>query len=171
MNKNLPLLGVALGLALVLAGCETDNASSRIHEKSAVYASLKQWQKKKVDRGIVALGLTPDMVYMAIGNPSSKEPLGTGEVWIYRHYFPTPGAEHLKSTLNTESRHSNEASVNAGMLGGNAKAGTANRNLGTVAAASEPQGGSMEPADMASYTFWVTFEGGVVTHLKLEENR
>src|ERR1019366_1300535 len=78
--KKLPVvLGVALGFALLVTGCETDALSARIQEKSAVYATLKPWQKKYVDTGVVAMGFTPDMVYMAIGNPTKTEIVGAPE--------------------------------------------------------------------------------------------
>ena len=115
------------------------------------------------------MGFNPDMVYMAIGNPTSKEPVGTGELWIYKRYYPTAGAEKVLYTLNPESH--NSGNPNAGMPGSNARNGnaTGDRNLGGLAQ-SGAQGGSMEPADVASYTLWVTFEDGVVTHLKLQAN-
>ena len=85
MNKSLPLLGVALGLALIITGCESDNMSARIKEKSAVYATLKPWQKKNIDKGVIAMGFSPDMVYMAIGNPDTKTPAGQAQFWTYKH--------------------------------------------------------------------------------------
>ena len=102
MKKCLLLLGAALGFALLVTGCDTDNSSGSIKEKSAVYATLKPWQKKDIDGGIVALSFTPDMVYMAIGNPSTKTPTGTGEVWVYKNYYPSVGADRVKTTLNSD---------------------------------------------------------------------
>jgi hypothetical protein len=79
MKKLAVILGVALGFALLVTGCKTDGLSARIQEKSAVYGTLKPWQKKYVDTGVVAMGFTPDMVYMAIGNPTKTEPAGAPE--------------------------------------------------------------------------------------------
>ena len=172
MKKCLPLLGAALGFALLLTGCESDNSSSRIQEKSAVYATLKPWQKKNIDKGIVAMGFSPDMVYMAIGNPDTKQPEGTGEMWTYKHYYPTVGADQVKYTMNTEQHYANSSNLAPGMPGSLAKTGpqAGSRTPTSISQTGGPQGGSMEPADMVSYTLWVTFEGGVVTHLKLEPN-
>lgn len=168
MKRSLLFTSVALGLVVVITGCESDNASSRIQEKAAVYATLEPWQKRKIDKGIVAVGLNPDMVYMAIGNPSSKEPLGNGEVWIYKRYYPSASAEKVLRTLNTEP---NVSTLTAGGLGTNPRNAnaTGDRNGGNLAQAGM-QGGSMEPADVSSYTLRVTFEAGVVKHLKLEPN-
>lgn len=168
MKRNLLVAVAALALVVVLTGCESDNASSRIQEKSAVYATLEPWQKRKIDKGIVAVGLTPDMVYMAIGNPSSREPVGTGELWIYKRYYPSPSAEKVLRTLNTEPNPSTPTAGGLGSSVRNANA-TGDRNGGNLAQ-SGMQGGSMEPADVSSYTLRVTFEGGVVKHLKLEPN-
>ena len=178
--KKLPvILGVTLGFALLVTGCETDN--SRIQEKSAAYATLKPWQKKYVDTGVVAMGFTPDMVYMAIGNPTKKEPVGAPEdnteVWTYKNYYPTTGASNVKYTLNSESSlgHSNIGAGGALMqsngAGGMSHAGSAQGGASQSAATTGgPQGGSMEPADLQSYTFTLTLTNGVVTKMKLDPN-
>ena len=172
MKKCLLLLGAALGFALLITGCDTDNSSGRVQEKSAVYATLKPWQKKDIDGGVVALTMTPDMVYMAIGNPSTKTPNGTGEVWIYKNYYPTVGADRVRTTLNSDQMG---AAASASKPGGLAGINTARTSQAASAKAGPslsqtggPQGGSMEPSDMQSYTFTVTFENGVVAHLKIE---
>ena len=176
MKTSLPLLGVALGLALLFTGCETDSSSARIQEKSAVYATLKPWQKKYVDTGVVAMNFNPDMVYMAIGNPSTKQPAGEGEMWIYKNYYPSIAADKVKYNLNSESSlgHSN---VIGGVLmesngsGGQRPAGSAQGGAGqSISTTGGPQGGSMEPADLQTYTLYVTFTNGVVSKLKLDPN-
>jgi len=176
--KKLPvILGVSLGFALLVTGCETDNASARIQEKSAVYATLKPWQKKYVDTGVVAMGFTPDMVYMAIGNPTKTEVVGAPgdktEVWTYRNYYPTTSASNVKYTLNADSGlgHSNIAPGGTLMLG-NGSGGMVRASSGqaSIAGTGGPQGGSMEPADLQSYTFILTLTNGVVTKMKLDPN-
>jgi hypothetical protein len=174
MKKSLPLLGAALGLALLFAGCESDN-SARIQEKSAVYATLKPWQKKYVDTGVVAMGFTPDMVYMAIGNPSDKKPVDGGEMWVFKNYYPTVAADQVKRTLNTET--SMDHTTVGGMqmesngAGGTRPAGSAPGGAGQSASTTGgPQGGSIEPADLQSYTLYVTFKNGVVARMKLDPN-
>jgi hypothetical protein len=177
MNKCLPLLGAALGLALLVTGCETDG-SSRVQEKSAVYATLKPWQKKYVDTGVPAVGFTPDMIYMAIGNPSTKKSVAEGsEIWIYKNYYPSVGADKVKYSLTTEK--SMDHNVIGGMLmentggiaGGQRPAGsTQGGTTGSISQTGGPQGGSMEPADLASYTLYVAFQKGVVTQMRLDPN-
>ena len=67
MKPNvIPTAAVVL-LVLIVAGCETDGGiAARSKEKSATYATLKQWEKNYIAKGIPAVGFTPDMVYMAI---------------------------------------------------------------------------------------------------------
>jgi hypothetical protein len=176
--KKLPVvLGVALGFALLVTGCETDALSARIQEKSAVYATLKPWQKKYVDTGVVAMGFTPDMVYMAIGNPTKTEIVGAPEnkteTWTYKNYYPTMAASNVKYTLNADSGlgHSNISPGGTLMLGnGSGGMVRASSGQGSISATGGPQGGSMEPADLQSYTFVVTLTNGVVTKMKLDPN-
>ncbi|HNC24060.1 MAG TPA: hypothetical protein PLU52_07635 [Opitutaceae bacterium] len=82
---KLPLL-VVLGLvAGLLAGCSTIN--SRIKEKAPVFAALDAATQAKLQRGVIELGYTPDMVYIALGAPDEKHerqtPKGKTEVWSY----------------------------------------------------------------------------------------
>lgn len=176
MKKSLALLGGALGLALLVTGCESTGSSARIQEKSAVYATLKPWQKKNIDGGVVAMSFTPDMVYMAIGNPSTKQPSGEDEVWIYKNYYPSTGAVAAKQTLNTDrglgdSNFKNGIQSESNGSGGRQRVGSGKGGVGQSASTTGgPQGGSMEPADLASYTLYVTFTNGAVSHLKLDEN-
>ena len=77
----LPLLGAAL----VLSACSTIN--TRINEKGSVYYSLDPATQQKISHGDVALGFTPDMVYMALGRPDEKRQRtsadGVTETWLY----------------------------------------------------------------------------------------
>ena len=91
--------GVVIALALSLTDCETDGGvAARTQEKSTVCAPLKTWQKKLIDAGAISQGFTPDMVYMAMGKPTTVEtkelPEGHAEMWIYTHYYPNVDAIH-----------------------------------------------------------------------------
>jgi hypothetical protein len=176
MKKHPHLLaGAILGLALLVTGCETDAPSARIQEKSALYATLKPWQKRNIDRGVVALGFTPDMAFLAIGNPSTKQatPDG-GELWTYKNYYPSAAAGNVKYTLNTARNGGNTAGsvrTESNSHGGQQAAGAAAGGAAPSASATgAPQGASMEPADVASYTLWITFQNGVITNIKADQN-
>jgi hypothetical protein len=167
MKTSHCLVGAALGLTLLLTGCESDG-SARIQEKSAVYASLKPWQKKYIDTGVIAKGFTPDMVYMAIGNPSEKKPADGGELWTFKNYYPSVAADQNKRALNTETAM--DHSLSGGMQMQNGSPTFSSRTGQSISNTGGPQGGSLEPADLQSYTLWVTFQNGVVTKMKLEMN-
>ena len=170
------LLGAALGLALLISGCETDGLSSRIQEKSAVYATLKPWQKRYVDTGVIAQNFSAEMVYMAIGNPSAKEPVADGELWIYKNYYPSVAASKVRYNLTSDrqtgdSRNVGGVLMERGSNGNMQVAGSAKGGVApTMLAGGAPQGGSMEPADLQSYTLYVTFDKGLVSQLKITEN-
>ena len=146
MNKATVLLGAALGLALFVTGCETDGSSTRIQEKSAVYATLKPWEKNYIDKGVIALGFTPDMVYMAIGKPSTVDPVATpegkGEKWTYKNYYPTPEAGALRYNLNSE-QHYQPSNTEPSPTGGQMPRGMGGLGTGpqSIATTGGPQGG------------------------------
>ncbi|MFI5338166.1 MAG: hypothetical protein ACHQ5A_15365 [Opitutales bacterium] len=82
------LLSLAL-VTLLLAGCQT--VESRIQQKPNVYASLDQATQEKIKQGIIGIGYTPDMVYLALGAPNEKREKvtaeGRSETWIYGSYY------------------------------------------------------------------------------------
>lgn len=75
------LCGAAL-LLLVLSGCATNVPTTATRLEPEV--------KKKIDRGIVEPGFTPEMVFMALGKPTEpQENLADATVngtWIYRNF-------------------------------------------------------------------------------------
>ncbi len=75
--------------ALTFSGCNT--VKSRIEEKSAVFASLDPEAQARIKQGLVDIGYTTDMVYIAMGSPDEKKERITGEgnetTWIYNSYW------------------------------------------------------------------------------------
>ena len=89
MNRRLVttfMLAASLGF---LAGCQTVN--DRIKEKPAVFAALDAPTQDKIKQGIIDLGYTEDMVYLALGKPDqlreSKRTDGNTTTWIYNTYY------------------------------------------------------------------------------------
>lgn len=80
------LFAVLLGL---LAGCSTIN--SRIRQKTAVFDRLSAADQAKIRQGVIAIGFTPDMVYMALGKPDvvrrRTDHRATKTIWIYNSYY------------------------------------------------------------------------------------
>ena len=79
----------ALGLLLFAAGCQS--VESRIKEKPEVFASVDSATQEKIKQGIIDLGYTEDMVYLALGKPDQKRETVTANArtltWIYNTYY------------------------------------------------------------------------------------
>jgi len=88
MNRHLfsPLL---LGALVLLAGCQT--IDDRIKEKPAVFAQVDKATQDKIRQGIIDLGYSEDMVYLALGVPDQKREAvsatGRTVTWIYSTYY------------------------------------------------------------------------------------
>lgn len=70
-------------------GCETVN--DRIKEKPAAFAQADAASQDKIKQGIIDLGFTEDLVYVALGKPDQKResvgPTGKSVTWIYNTYY------------------------------------------------------------------------------------
>jgi len=84
-------LALAVGVLLlcVTSGCDT--FESRAHEKSEVFESLPPTDQKRLENGIIHVGDTEDMVYIALGRPDAKRIIDTADgkrsVWSYQSYW------------------------------------------------------------------------------------
>lgn len=89
-NPKILLVRALIGLTLVLlAGCSTIN--SRIEKNAAVFDAFPAETQARIRKGIVEVGDTPDMVYIAMGAPSEKRSRRSAtrdrETWIYSVYY------------------------------------------------------------------------------------
>ncbi len=88
MKKTPCLMIIAATLAFV-AGCQS--VGDRIEENPELFASLDRETQAKVREGMIDLGYTQDMVYLALGEPNRKRktttPDGVSETWIYNTHF------------------------------------------------------------------------------------
>ncbi len=86
--KLSPLI-LAAALALLAAGCST--VKSRIEEKAAVFNSLDPQAQSKLRQGMIDIGYTGDMVYIAMGRPDQTKEMRTNDgvetTWIYNEYW------------------------------------------------------------------------------------
>ncbi len=83
-------LALAAGAALLLfAGCNSFNARAR--QMSAVYDQLPASEQERLQRGAINVGDTPEMVYIALGNPDERRDTlnadGTRTTWVYKTYW------------------------------------------------------------------------------------
>ncbi len=89
MNRRLLttfMLAASLGF---LAGCQS--VDDRIKQKPEVFAGLDAATQDKIKQGIIDLGYTHDMVYLALGAPDQKREsvsaAGLTTIWIYNTYY------------------------------------------------------------------------------------
>src|SRR5688572_29807432 len=88
LRTFLPLTLAALGLSL-FAGCNT--FQSRARQMSGVYDQLPASEQQRLQRGAINVGDTPEMVYIALGNPDERRDIltadGSQTVWSYKSYW------------------------------------------------------------------------------------
>ena len=91
MKARISLLSlVGAGVALSLfAGCNT--FTSRARQMSGVYDQLPASEQQRLQRGMINVGDSPEMVYIALGNPDERRDVvnadGASNVWIYKSYW------------------------------------------------------------------------------------
>jgi hypothetical protein len=189
MKQHLFRTGAALAIALfVFVGVSEAGISARKKEKSDVYAKLKPWEKKYIDRGEVAPGFTPDMVYIAMGKSDKVEnkdvPEGHVDLWTYSRCYPEPLVVHryMNTKFTAESGFqaaslqnsvgTSTVAVSSGTLqsGSAQTAATAGSSGGSISKTGGPQGGTMEPANVQSYTIQILFENGKVAKMSCSPN-
>lgn len=83
------LVSLALTALFTLTACQS--VESRIKEKPELFAGLDIATQDKIKQGIIDLGYTQDMVYLALGAPDQKKESvsATGQTmtWIYNSYY------------------------------------------------------------------------------------
>lgn len=74
---------------LVAPACST--FESRAKEKAAVFATLDEATRTRLEAGEIRVGDNTDMVYIALGRPSEKteklDASGSSSTWIYSTYW------------------------------------------------------------------------------------
>jgi hypothetical protein len=89
--KNCARVAFCTAVILTLAGCNT--TGSRIREHQALFDSYPEHVQQNLGNGIIELGYTPEMVFIAFGEPDRKREVVTGEaaaqVWTW--WKSTPG--------------------------------------------------------------------------------
>ncbi len=92
------LLGLCGVILLTLAGCDTPASRARVHH--GAFGKLSAGDRRLVLAGKVRAGMNPDAVYIAWGEPDTKEAVpgckdDITEVWSYRRQLT------LKSAMNS----------------------------------------------------------------------
>jgi hypothetical protein len=149
--KALRLVSALALLALV--GCGTmSTIDSRSQERAAAYASASPREKNLMQRGLIAAGFTPDMVYIAIDKPdvTDKSPDGHSERWIYKNFGQIPGTPVMGAT---------KVDTNVGGGSGNQRQYYKN----TYSTRNDPSG----PVDASQQHLVITFTDGKLTGMEL----
>jgi hypothetical protein len=156
----------ALAAALFIAGCETSGVSSRVQEKAVVYNNLAPWQQRDIQNGVVGIGFSTDMVYMALGKPSKIVTSANGQdtVWTYNNYYPTSAQMHAQAQFSpgTGADYSTRTDSSNSPRGGKSLSDTSTRGSTNT---------SLNVADMPSDTLYVTFRDGQVFQTQLESEK
>src|SRR3954466_9152837 len=88
MPTNFRILILALS-GLAVAGC-SHNVGARLRQNPGAAAALTPETRDKIERGVVEPGFTPEMVYLALGKPSSPANLNLAQTregtWEYRSF-------------------------------------------------------------------------------------
>ena len=91
------LISLLLGTLAFLTGCQT--VDDRIKQKPEVFASIDKDTQDKIKQGIIDLGYTEDMVYLALGAPDQKREsanaTGRTVTWIYNTYYQRYDGSHF----------------------------------------------------------------------------
>jgi hypothetical protein len=87
--KTRTLTSLLLASLAFFAGCQT--VDSRIKEKPEVFASVDKATQDKIKQGIIDIGYSEDLVYLALGAPDQKREsvsaAGRSIIWIYNTYY------------------------------------------------------------------------------------
>src|SRR3954464_7700409 len=85
------------GLLVFFTGCQS--VDDRIKEKPAAFAQADAAAQDKIKQGIIDLGFTEDLVYLALGKPDQKResvgPTGKTVTWIYNTYYQRYDGSHF----------------------------------------------------------------------------
>lgn len=152
---------LALIAALALAGCQTGSGpQARIREKSAAFAALAPAQQAKIEKGIVEVGFSQDMVYMALGRPNETRdvtlPEGRETTWIYRNVIPPPTTNLLMVNPTGQTRAQSRPGLQA-----------QNTAIASTVTKGAPAPSVDAIPDPAIETLHVIFLNGVVFELKV----
>ena len=95
--KSRIFASLLISVLAFLAGCQT--VDDRIKEKPQVFANVDKATQDKIKQGIIDLGYSEDMVYLALGSPDQKRESATAAgktvTWIYNTYYQRYDGTHF----------------------------------------------------------------------------
>jgi hypothetical protein len=170
MKNKFALYVSIIAVALLGSGCESTGVSSRINENAAVFAALTPDQQKRIQAGAIDFDFTSDMVYMALGKPSSvkasQSPEGAVELWTYKNFIVTTSASEL--TVNGPSGNSTNWSSTQHSTQSPAAGGRANSAAGLGSTTQSGPKTELGFADLPTDTLNIYLKDGKVVRVSLE---
>ena len=94
MKNSLVHIVAAGTLALVFAGCMTvaERRAERINQNQTLFTQLDSATQSRVSQGLIAIGDTPQAVWLALGEPTKRTSdttaAATVEIWQYCDSVP-----------------------------------------------------------------------------------
>lgn len=92
------LISLFAGIAVLMFASGCQSVESRIKEKPEVFARLDAATQDRIRQGIIDIGFTEDMVYLALGAPDQKREsvsaTGRTTTWIYNTYYERYDGAH-----------------------------------------------------------------------------
>jgi hypothetical protein len=154
---------VAASLAAGLTAACQSQRTARIDEKSALFATLPVEIQSIIKDGLVDVGFTPDLVYMALGKPnrvqSGEAVEGTMTTWTYKNFVMSSTVAMKLGMNNPGARYQGGRLVSPNAPGGASIAST--RNVG-------PQPTVSDMGDATVGTLYVEFLNDRVFSIRLE---
>lgn len=96
--KHPILAALVIGILALLSACQT--VDDRIKQKPEVFANVDKATQDKIKQGIIDIGYTEDMVYLALGAPDQKRESATAGgrtvTWIYNTYYQRYDGTHFQ---------------------------------------------------------------------------
>lgn len=87
--RILGLVCIVLALLVAVTGCNTFDRRAR--QKAEVFNALDTEARERLREGIIKIGDSMDMVYIALGNPDavrrSVRVEADDEVWVYKRFY------------------------------------------------------------------------------------
>lgn len=100
---TLAVLVSLTSLASLVSGCST--VQSRIKENEHLYKTYSVQEQSQIQNGRIDRGFTPEMVYIAKGNPSERATFKRDGkeilVWKYKRATPPPMSSPTGGNLST----------------------------------------------------------------------
>jgi hypothetical protein len=85
-------ISLLLSAMLLASGCASSTPQSRIRENREAYSRFPSNVQRMVSAGMVDVGMTPEMVRLAVGRPnrefSRQTENSSDEVWVYHDSSP-----------------------------------------------------------------------------------